>query len=716
MEVKMALPPANEIKLCCSVYHLAKTYSVGVRLDERVESVRVKLGKQLGAPPKDLRLSWAKNKGGDWVKSDEELKSFLSRGPVQNESGDTAFNRMWPPNLLSKFFDQQTPPHGVVHVLVEVKKNLKRRETDVEAPSALKARKTSSTLRTLIPILNLDELKATAFKSGGLPKDGDFLKLFEWDDDDCGEVKDIQAIKDIVGFTCSEFYVRKETLCVLENFKKFLQVKLGVTTEEFRKEQFIFMGSPGTGKSCILALICFYLAIEKNVPVVWHRVAAVGLPVTRLFHQGKYYEWADRKGDIYSTIVDSRSGGGFDRANCWFCIDGLSQEQLARTSFGTAFTLLAASGQFSRKGESGLKQETCLLPYWRQVDLEDLAVKLLNVHESNAADRYFVSGGSVLFFVYQVEKTRSVASMTLRRVNFEDADALLAPVGSYSEKEIEHIRMIGVPNYKDPKQYTDPECWKALVTSKMAMEYLLTLKKPDYFHKLFVTVKDVNDPQLHSLVLENLFRSIAYNQNSVSISYMKYDNVDRTTHRDPEHLIMREDMGVVKFGRSTGSDESLNVKREGETMDEYAAAVERWAKNPDEMDYWIPASGTCDTIDAVAKWEFKSETDDSGVDSTPVAVERFCLLQLSVANPMGEPHKCEASVVLRLAQPFLDAGKQVCYMALVCGGDEAKWDTHRRAEQKMVTRMEKFRLKPAVMEEDGSPPSFPLYVATYALL
>ncbi|KAE9017543.1 hypothetical protein PR001_g14372 [Phytophthora rubi] len=121
-------------------------------------------------------------------------------------------------------------------------------------------------------------------------------------------------------------------------------------------------------------------------------------------------------------------------------------------------------------------------------------------------------------------------------------------------------------------------------------------------------------------------------------------------------------------------------------MDEYAAVMERWAKNPDEMDYWVPASSTSDAIDAVAKWEFKSETDDSGVDSTPVTVERFCLLQLTVANPMGEPHKCEASVVLRLAQPFLDAGKQVCYMALVCGGEEAKWDTHRSAEQKMYVR------------------------------
>ncbi|KAE9304865.1 hypothetical protein PR003_g21644 [Phytophthora rubi] len=398
MDVKMALPPANEIKLYCGVYRRAKVFSVVARLDEQVECLLIKLGEQLGVIPMDLGLYLAKKKGGDWVKSDEELKSFLSRGPVRNESGGTAFNRMWPSNLLSKYFDQQTLPYGVVHVLVELTENyLKRQKTGSEVPSAMDAR--------MAP-LDLTDLKAKASKSGDLPKDGDFLKLFEWNDDDCGSVKDIQAIGDIVGFTGSKFYVRKEILRVLENFKKFLHVKFGITTEEFRKEQFIFMGSSGMGKSCILALICFYLAIEKNVPVVWHGVVAVGGPATRLFHQGKYYEWPDSKGDIYSTIYDSRSGGGFDPASCWFCIDGLSQEQLARTNFGTAFTLLATSGQFEIKGESGAMQIICLVPYWRLDDLKDLASKCWNLNESDVAGRYFVSGGRLSDFLLPEKDAR----------------------------------------------------------------------------------------------------------------------------------------------------------------------------------------------------------------------------------------------------------------------------------------------------------------------
>ncbi|KAE8905067.1 hypothetical protein PF005_g10779 [Phytophthora fragariae] len=109
------------------------------------------------------------------------------------------------------------------------------------------------------------------------------------------------------------------------------------------------------------------------------------------------------------------------------------------------------------------------------------------------------------------------------------------------------------------------------------------------------------------------------------------------------------------------------------------------------MDYLIPAFSTCETIDAVAKWEFKSETDDSGVDSTPVTVERFCLLQLT----MADKHKCEASVLSKFAHPFLGADKHVCYMALLCGDDEDKGDKNAE-QQKKITRMEKFRLDPVV--------------------
>uniref|UniRef100_K3XBH8 Crinkler effector protein N-terminal domain-containing protein n=1 Tax=Globisporangium ultimum (strain ATCC 200006 / CBS 805.95 / DAOM BR144) TaxID=431595 RepID=K3XBH8_GLOUD len=106
---------------------------------------------------------------------------------------------------------------------------------------------------------------------GDLPQEGEFLKLFKWTDDDCGTVMDIKVIDDIVHFTGSKFYMRKEILCVLENFKNIYQNEFD--TGEMVNKQFILMGSPGTGKSCILALLCFFIAIKEERPVVWFRQA-----------------------------------------------------------------------------------------------------------------------------------------------------------------------------------------------------------------------------------------------------------------------------------------------------------------------------------------------------------------------------------------------------------------------------------------------------------
>ncbi|KAG6618413.1 putative crinkler (CRN) family protein [Phytophthora cinnamomi] len=53
----------------------------------------------------------------------------------------------------------------------------------------------------------------------------------------------------------------------------------------------------------------------------------------------------------------------------------------------------------------------------------------------------------------------------------------------------------------------------------------------------------------------------------------------------------------------------------------------RQINNPGMMDYWIPASSTCEAIDAVAKWKFvgkKKAADD--LDYTDYTEERFCLL------------------------------------------------------------------------------------------
>ncbi len=69
-----------------------------------------------------------------------------------------------------------------------------------------------------------------------------------------------KCVNDIESFTGSQFYVRKEILCVLENFMKLCkhEFKAGVIYQK----HFVKLGIPENGKSSILALLFYCVAIE----------------------------------------------------------------------------------------------------------------------------------------------------------------------------------------------------------------------------------------------------------------------------------------------------------------------------------------------------------------------------------------------------------------------------------------------------------------------
>ncbi|GMF65096.1 unnamed protein product [Phytophthora lilii] len=216
---------------------------------------------------------------------------------------------------------------------------------------------TNTKLPTLAMMLKRCKIK------GDLPLEGDILNLFECTDDACGKVIDITAINDIVHFTGTSFYVRKEILCVLENFMKIYQLKFD--TGDLVNKQFILMGSPGTGKSCILALICSYIAIHNKRPVVWFRE------------------------------VDGGTSNGVDP---WFGLDGMVYNKIKEKCWLTKYKLLATSGQFSPKSEALEFIKMCLVPYWKQTDLEDFGLNHLGMLKSVVDDRFFASGGSLEIF------------------------------------------------------------------------------------------------------------------------------------------------------------------------------------------------------------------------------------------------------------------------------------------------------------------------------
>lgn len=314
--------------------------------------------------------------------------------------------------------------------------------------------------------------------SGDLLQPGKLVNLFEWDDSDCGKVKGIEAVGNVMEFTGPSFYVRKEIRCVLENFKNFLQQK---DTSVNSKKQFIFVGSPETGKSCILALICCYLATVEKVSVVLHccvNTRGDTLATTRLLDEGKYYEWIDVDGEVYKSL---RLNGRTIFPGCWYCLDGLDQKQLGARNWSNLYTVLATSRQFEKKGQGGSKQVNCLVPYWRHDDLQRMAAEFPSPDERDVAARYFVSGGNVRDFCLPPSDENDLAD-ALHELNSMNYDSLLSTSGCNSQA-IDRIRMMGVTDTANTQHYIHSCFWRPCVTSAMVMRHLIGNVGPSFFPK-----------------------------------------------------------------------------------------------------------------------------------------------------------------------------------------------------------------------------------------
>ncbi|TMW58225.1 hypothetical protein Poli38472_011813 [Pythium oligandrum] len=301
------------------------------------------------------------------------------------------------------------------------------------------------------PAVELDDVPASKLSTLGmmlkqfsgpvaLPEQGDFLSLFKWNDGDIGTVKDIAAINSIVGFTGPSLYVHKEIICVLKNFLKVYAHNF--KTGEETLQQFVLVGSPGTGKSCILALVCFYVAAKLGRTVVWHRRVRSKKKkqiVTYVFHEKKVYQLKDLTGEMYNQLYAVFQGDTCGPTNCWFCLDGVNQEQVERMNWTSTYDMLATSCQFDVNSEMGSFSRVCVVPYWKQGDLEDLASKLNDPPQCDVDSRYYVSGGSLREFLNPYAKENAEAAI-LQISSAQVAETLLSKVGSNSDIQVDRLR------------------------------------------------------------------------------------------------------------------------------------------------------------------------------------------------------------------------------------------------------------------------------------
>ncbi|KAL3665061.1 hypothetical protein V7S43_009695 [Phytophthora oleae] len=554
-----------QISLECAIVGQTGTFDVkiddGNKVSELKDAIKEKSGntfKNIDAD--DLVLFLAKKDKGNGT--------WLTQGDVASVRDDLVSQdyKLMQPTLFLKNADNFgagfQPGEGQIHVLM--------------VPSYAEVIQ-GAKLSTLAMLLKQCDV------SGDLPQQGEFLELFDWTDGDCGKVIDIKRIDDIVHFTGSKFYVRKEILHVLENF-------MSVYRDEFEEDkkvnkQFILMGSPGTGKSCILALICFYIAVHYKRPVVWFRKGGGRYPAaTRLFYKGKYYEWDDARGKNFESLYDALKTSGISPLKCWFCLDGMFEHEIKEKNWRNMYKLLATFGEFWPKSEAMQFTKKCLVPYWKQRDLEDFGLNHLQMQKSDVDARYFVSGGSLRDFLGDNGKA-TIRIVVAEIAGTGDAKILLRTFGVVSTRLIDCIRMKGVQDVNNTEHYVDTDNWRCCVTSKFALQRLVEMVKPSFFEKLMEIAKEMNDDRVED--------------------YCKYDNVDRTKAQDWETIMGKEDLIEV----SEVLVKPSMTKCEGGNRRECVKVVESWAADPSTMDYWIPATSLCETIDAVARWTLSDGVD-----------------------------------------------------------------------------------------------------------
>lgn len=399
------------------------------------------------------------------------------------------------------------------------------------------------------------------------------------------------------------FYVRKETIDIINFFEA--QMK--------ENKRIVFEGTPGVGKSILVVLFAFHLAlIQKKIVFLFRKQYGKAYSLLYLDAVKKNY-WRMDDAEIDDLKLHLQCFN-----NVEVCLDGFQYSHIkSHHGYLARNRLLATSAPYPMKGAETDVRSQCLVPFWSLSDLNAIGANC-EWPENENNDRYFYSGGNLRAFLLGQDQAETMIDDAIRQVVPHNAELFYTEYMEASVSQVDRLRMMGIKanDHRDLDKYKYQTYWTFAITSEYALRQLGNIVKPNYYKELWFNKCKLGDDRLMGIAFKNYVHTLAREGKKIKLQIREYDRVKVIQHT---YVALEIE---VKSCRNDDVDAS-----------DCDAAMKRFASSSD--DYWYPSGRSLETIDSVAKLKMDGQPSsigflqittsiENGIDS--VAVEKYARL------------------------------------------------------------------------------------------
>jgi hypothetical protein len=372
------------------------------------------------------------------------------------------------------------------------------------------------------------------------------------------------------------FYVRKETLDIV---KIFMEAELNT----------VFVGTPGVGKSMLVVLFAFYMAVRQKKRVVLFRKRK-GKGFSLLYMDGENQQYW-RMGRAKISDIDLVENQDFE-----LCLDGFEDKDVqSHFEMLARFRLLATSVQYPMKNDDTPVLQQCLVPFWSLSDLNVIGEhRGWTKHEIK--DQYFYSGGNLRDFSSPRERVTNSIDQAIRLVDSKAAQLLNTQYEGGSDRQVDRLRMTGIRanDHRDLGKYLYCAKWICVITSEYALRRLGNIVQPSYYGELWAKGRMLGDNGLMGIAFENYVHTLARDGKKIELQVRAYDRAKARQHT----------YEALEFEAKSCRNDGMNAAECNAVMEELSASSD---------DYWYPSSRSLATIDCVAKLSMEGQSDAVGL-------------------------------------------------------------------------------------------------------